>query len=301
MRLGFVGLGNMGAPMVGNLLEAGHELVVHDVRSEAVAPLEAQGAVPAPSPAAVTAAGVEAVLLSLPTPPIVETVVTGDDGVLAGSTAGSVIIDLSTNSPTLVRDLARQADDRGVAFLDAPVSGGIRGARKGTLAVMVGGTEELFERFRPVWDAIGLHAFHVGDVGAGNVAKLVNNQLALVNMLATTEALVLGVKAGLDPMALRNVVLASSGASFAFDNGSRAILRDRLQPTFSTSLARKDVGLAQQLADELGVPSPVGAEGLRLLEALCEAGYADEDILATVRSIEDRAGQVVRGTWQDDS
>lgn len=297
MRLGFVGTGNMGLPMATNLLRKGHELVVHDTRAEAAQPLVAEGAVWADSPRAVAEAGVEAVLLSLPTPPIVEAVVRGDRGVLAGCTAGMAIVDLSTNSPAVVRALCEEAGAKGVGFLDAPISGGVRGARDATLAVMVGGDAEVFERFRPAFEAIGTNVFHVGAIGNGNVAKLVNNQLAFIGMMGTIEALVLGAKAGIDPVVLRDIVKAGSGNSFAFDNGSRAILRDRLRPTFTITLAAKDIGLAQQLADEVGVDAPMGAEARRLIEAYRTGGFADEDVLATVKAIEEQAGHVVRGTW----
>lgn len=299
MRLGFVGVGNMGGPMAANLLRAGHEMKVTDLRREAAAELIANGASWVDS-AAEAAAGSEVTFLSLPKPPDVEKVVLGDAGVLAGAASGSTIIDLSTNSPTVVKALGATAAGKGVGFLDGPVSGGVRGARNATLAVMVGGDPDLFQHFKPVLDAIGTNVFHTGPLGTGNVAKLINNMLAFIGMMGSTEAIVLGSKAGLDPNVLRKIVMAGSGQSFAWESGTRAILRDRLQPTFSTSLASKDIGLAVTLADEMGVPVTMGRAAQARIDGYREHGYADEDVLATVKAIEELAGHQVRGLWQDE-
>jgi 3-hydroxyisobutyrate dehydrogenase-like beta-hydroxyacid dehydrogenase len=275
-------------------LKAGHPLTVCDVRREAAANLIDGGASWADSAAAVARAS-EVTLLSLPTPHDVEAVVTGPDGVLAGAAAGSTIIDLSTNSPTVVRTLAAEAKKRAVAFMDAPVSGGVVGARRGTLAVMVGGDAETFEKHRALLGSIGDKLFHVGDVGAGNVAKLINNMLAFIGMIGTVEALVLAAKAGIDPVVLREVVKGGSGASMVWDFGSRAILKDRLAPTFTTTLAAKDIGLLTDLARELEVPAPMAEWVEKILVDYRDGGFAAEDVFATVKSLEERAGVVVRG------
>lgn len=298
MKIAFVGLGNMGKYMAANLLKAGHEMTVNDLRPEAAAELIENGANWADSPRS-AAQGAEAVFLSLPAPPDVELVVTADDGVLAGLTAGATIIDLSTNSPSMVRKLGAVAAEKGVGFLDAPVSGGTRGAREATLAVMVGGDAELYARFEPVLKAIGPNVFHTGDLGTGNVAKLINNQLAFINMMAMNEALLMGAKAGIDLVLLRNIVRASSGDSFAWIGGVQAVLKDKLPPRFTTTLACKDIGLAQQLAEETGVDSPVGRVTYELLQRYRDNGFAQEDILATIKAVEEQAGHVVRGTWHD--
>jgi 3-hydroxyisobutyrate dehydrogenase-like beta-hydroxyacid dehydrogenase len=293
-KIGFIGTGNMGGPMAANLAEPGRSLVVHDARREAAAELVAGGAAWAATPAEVARAS-EVVFLSLPGPRHVEEVLEGANGVFAGIAAGATIIDLSTNSPTVVRRLAEEARKLGVGFLDAPVSGGVRGARKGTLAVMVGGDSSTLARCRPLLESIGEKIFHVGDVGTGNVAKLVNNVLCFLGMLGTAEALVLGAKAGIDLGTLREVVKAGSGASLMWDYGSRAILEDRLPPTFTTTLAAKDIALATALADELGVPFALGERVEELLVGYRDGGFAAEDVLATVKSVEERAGIVVRG------
>ena len=293
-KIGFIGTGNMGAPMAANLAKPGRTMTVHDVRRESAAELLAGGAAWGGSPADVARAS-EVVFLSLPGPREVEAVLEGADGVFAAIAGGATIVDLSTNSPTVVRRLADEATMQGVDFLDAPVSGGVRGARKGTLAVMVGGDATTFERHRPLFESIGDKVFHVGGVGTGNVAKLVNNTLCFLGMLGTAEALVLGAKAGIDLGMLREVVKAGSGASLMWDHGSRLILEDRLAPAFTTTLAAKDIQLATALADELGVPFDLGKRVEELLVGYRDGGFAAEDVLATVKSVEERAGIVVRG------
>ncbi|MDH4145255.1 MAG: NAD(P)-dependent oxidoreductase [Acidimicrobiia bacterium] len=299
MNVGFIGLGNMGNPMAANVLAKGNQLTVFDLRRESADNLVAEGAAWADGPAAAAAAG-EVVMMSLPKPPDVEAVVAGPGGVFEGVAPGSVIVDLSTNSPEVVKKLAAMAAERGVGFLDAPVSGGVVGARKGTLAVMVGGDAAQYDRCKPLFDAIGANVFHVGDVGAGNVAKLVNNMLAFISMMGTTEALILGTKAGVDPVVLRDIVAAGSGNSFVWGGGTRAILRDRLRPTFTTTLASKDIGLATELASQLNVPVPMGTRAQELLVGYRDNGFADEDVLATVKALEEQAGFTVRGLWPED-
>ena len=298
MKLGFIGVGNMGNPMANNLLKAGHTLQVHDVRPEAAANLLQDGAVWTESPKA-AANGAEAVYLSLPMPAHVEQVVLADDGVLAGVTKGKTIVDMSTNSPSVVQSLAEKCEAQGVHFLDAPVSGGVRGARKGTLAIMVGGRREVYESCEATLKSMGSNVFHVGAVGTGNVAKLVNNMLAFVHMMGEAEALILGAKAGVDPNVLWKIVKASSGNSFVWESGTRAILRDRLAPTFTIDLACKDIGLAAQLADELDVPLTMAASAQELLKGYQAGGFAQEDVLASIKALEQRTGTTVRGTWDD--
>ena len=293
-RVGFIGLGAMGGPMAANLLQAGHALTVHDLHPESAQNLVDAGATWAGSPADV-AAGSDVTFLSLPQPADVEEVVCRSDGVLAGARPGSTIFDLSTNSPTVVRSLAQQAGEHGVAFLDAPVSGGVAGARKGALALMVGGDRESFERHRHLLDVLGNRVFHLGDVGAGSVAKLVNNMLFFHGLLGTVEALVLAGKAGVDLGTLRDVIQAGSGASFVWDYGTKAILKDRLAPNFTVALAAKDADLAVALADELAVPAPSGHSVRDLLTRYRDAGLAGEDVLAIVKALEADAGITVRG------
>lgn len=293
-RVGFVGLGAMGSPMAANLARAGHHLTVSDIRREVASDLLAGGAVWADTPQEVAAAS-DVTFLSLPNPADVELVVTGPHGILAGAGGRGTVIDLSTNAPRVVRALAAKAHDRGVQFLDAPVSGGVGGARRGKLVVMVGGDRLCFDTHRPLLEVIGDKVFYVGEVGSGNVVKLINNTLFFVGLLGTVEALVLGTKAGVDPSVLRAVVGAGSGASFVFDYATRAILDDRLTPNFTVALAAKDIGLATALAGELGVTTPMGHRAEELIGRSLEGGFGDEDVLAIVKEVERQAGIQVRG------
>src|SRR5262249_9318184 len=202
---------------------------------------------------------------------------------------------------TVVRSLAEKTKAKGVAFLDAPVSGGVRGARNATLAVMVGGDKAIYEKYKPVLKAIGANVFHCGDIGAGNVVKLVNNMLAFIHMMGAAEAIVLGTKAGVDPNILWQAVKASSGGSLLGGSGTGAILRDRFAPTFTIDLASKDISLATALAKEIGVPLKMGTSAEELIRHYQANGYAKEDVIATIKELEKQAGTVVRGTWKESS
>ena len=298
MKFAFVGVGNMGNPMASNLMKAGHSLQVHDIKREAAKNLEESGATWVDSPKD-AATGVDAVLLSLPMPADVERVVLAENGLLASMQSGGTIIDMSTNSPMVVRNLAAKTTAKGVAFLDAPVSGGVRGARNATLAIMVGGDKAVYEKYEPVLKAMGANVFHCGDIGAGNVVKLVNNMLAFIQMMGAAEAIVLGARAGVDPNVLWQAVKASSGASFTWEFGTRAILRDRLAPTFTIDLASKDMSLVTALAKDFGVPLKMAAAAEELIRHYQVNGYAKEDVLATVKELEKQTGTTVRGTWKE--
>ena len=295
MKVGFIGTGTMGQAMAANILSAGNFLKVHDKNRDAAEPLVETGAVWCEDIASVVACS-EVVLMSLPGPQEVELVA---KEALREMHSGQVIVDMSTNSPALVRELSKLATKKEVEFLDAPVSGGIRGARKGTLAIMVGGERAPFDKLGNLWDCMGSNVFHVGDVGAGNAAKLVNNMLAFSIMMSNAEALVLGAKAGIDPQVLWDIVRSSSGNSMTWEGGARAILRDRLAPTFTVDLACKDIGLATGMAEELGIKLEMIKKAEELLKRFQQNGFAKEDVLATVKSMESSAGVKLRGTWRE--
>ncbi|MFT4582489.1 MAG: 3-hydroxyisobutyrate dehydrogenase-like beta-hydroxyacid dehydrogenase [Gammaproteobacteria bacterium] len=293
MKVGFIGTGNMGGPMAANVLAAGNELCVYDANRSATATLEEAGAVRCEDIASLVRA-CEVVLLSLPGPTEVDAVAAE---VLESMSAGQTLVDMSTNSPAVVKRIAALAQTKGVGFLDAPVSGGVRGAKKATLAIMVGGDKSLYDRLAPLFGSMGANIFHVGDVGAGNVAKLVNNMLAFSTMMSNAEALILGAKAGVDLNVLWNIVRTSSGGSMTWEGGGKAILRDRLAPSFTVDLACKDIGLATDLAREVGVDLTMIPTAERLLKNFQANGFAKEDVLATVKALEEAAGVTVRGTW----
>jgi 3-hydroxyisobutyrate dehydrogenase len=298
MKVGFVGVGNMGNPMAANLQKAGHALQVHDIKREAAQNLLDAGATWANSPKE-AATGVDSVFLSLPMPADVERVVLSEDGVLTAMKSGGIIVDMSTNSPSVVRSLAEKTKAKGVTFIDAPVSGGVRGARNATLAIMAGGDKAAYNKCEPLLKAMGANVFYCGDIGTGNVVKLVNNMLAFIHMMGAAEAVVLGKKAGVDPNILWQAVKASSGGSFVWESGTRAVLRDKLAPTFTIDLASKDISLAIKLAEEFGVPLTMGKAAEGLIRGYQTGGYAKEDVLATVKELEKQAGVTVRGTWKE--
>src|SRR5580704_2272002 len=298
MRIGFVGLGNMGGPMALNLIKAGHALSVYDVRREAAAPHLAAGARWADSPAAV-AAECELVMTSLPGPKEIEEVALGEGGIIGRIARGTIYADLSTNSPAVIRRLHAAFKEKGVEVLDTPVSGGIRGARNATLAVMVGGDRSAFEKIKPALDAIGDKVSYVGESGAGSVAKLVHNMIAICSTQLLAEAFTMGVKAGVAPEALLKVVQDGAYGQGMLLTGTmpKMVFRGNFdRVTFALKLARKDLGLATEVGRELNVPMPIASLVEQdFLTALANGlGEKDSSALFTVQ--EDRANVKVRAT-----
>ena len=294
MRLGFIGTGNMGNPMAANLIRAGHQLTVHDLRRGAATNLLEMGAEWADSPRAAVP-GNDAVLTSLPVPRDVEAVVRGEDGILEGAAEGTVVFDLSTNSPTVVRNLHQECAARGVTLLDSPVSGGTYGAAAGTLAVMVGGDRATFDRFESTLGAIGSHVVYCGDIGAGSVCKICNNLMSMGIGVLLSEALTLGVKAGVDLATLADVIAHSSGSSRRLtEKFSRFLFQGNFEPGFATALAAKDVRLATDLGREYGVPMDLSnLVDQRHVEAMFR-GFGPEDSDAVARIQEEKAGVQLR-------
>ena len=295
MKVGFIGLGTMGAPMASNVLKGGYELVAYDIRRDAAAPHLAAGATWAATPRKVAEA-TEVVLTSLPGPAEVEAVALGDDGLLAGMGAGSVYFDLTTNSPALVRRIHAIFAAKGIHVLDAPVSGGPRGAKTRKLALWVGGDEKIFQRYKPVLDAIGDQAIHVGPIGAGSVAKLVHNCAGYTIQCALAEVFTLGVKAGVEPLALWQAVRQGAlGRRRTFDGLIDQFLPGKFDPpAFALRLAHKDVTLATALGREHHVPMRIANLALdELTEALIR-GWADRDSRVAMLLQEERAGVEIR-------
>jgi 3-hydroxyisobutyrate dehydrogenase-like beta-hydroxyacid dehydrogenase len=290
--IGFVGLGQMGGPMTRRLLAAGYQLVVHDARREVQDALVAEGAESAWSPAEV-AARAEVVLVSLPTPQVVREVVLGAGGLFSGS-AIRTYVDLSTTGQAVAVEVAAALAERGIVTLDAPVSGGVRGAVAGTLAVMVAGAAAELERVRAVLEVFG-RVFHVGErPGLGQLMKLANNFLSATAIVATAEAVVLGVKGGLDPAVMLDVINASTGRNTASeDKFPRQVLTGRYSAGFTTGLLTKDLGLCAAAAEALGVPMPVAAQvHAEWQRAVAELG-PDADITTIVRCVERAAGAAI--------
>jgi len=295
MKIGFIGLGTMGRCMASNLIKAGYELVVHDLRREAARPHCHAGAVWADTPQAVAEAA-EVIFTSLPGPPEVEAVALGGQGLVAGLTAGKVYFDLTTNAPSLVRRIHKVFMERGSHMLDAPVSGGPQGAETRKLALWVGGDEGIFKRYKPVLDAIGDQPYHVGPIGAGSIAKLVNNCAGFVIQTALAEVFTMGVKAGVDPLSLWKAVRQGAlGRSRTFDRLADQFLPAKFEPAaFTLRLAHKDVTLATSLGREHKVPMRLANITLEEMTEALNRGWGERDSRVAMLLQEERAGVEIR-------
>jgi 3-hydroxyisobutyrate dehydrogenase-like beta-hydroxyacid dehydrogenase len=295
MQVGFIGLGTMGAAMAANLQKAGYKLVVHDIeRQNAGHHIEA-GAQWAASPKAVAEA-CEVVFLSLPGPPEVEAVALGEAGLIAGFKRGSACFDLTTNSPTLVRRMEKAFAERGLHLLDAPVSGGPAGAKSGKLAIWVGGDKAVFDRHKVVLDAFSDAARHIGPIGAGSVAKLVHNCAGYAVQTALAEVFALGVKGGVEPLALWEAVRAGAvGRRRTFDGLIDQFLPGKYEPAaFALRLAHKDMALATQLGRDFNVPMRIANLALAELSEALNRGWGDRDSRSPMVLQQERAGIEVR-------
>lgn len=297
-HIAFIGLGNMGGPMALNLRKAGHELSVFDLSATAVQALTAAGARAAPS-AAEAAAQAEVVITMLPAGKHVRSVYLGEGGLLAVVRPGTLLIDSSTIDAATAIAVAEAAADRGLAMLDAPVSGGTAGAQAGTLTFIVGGQAAALERARPVLEAMGQNIFHAGASGAGQVAKIANNMLLAIHMVGTAEALNLGVAHGLDPAVLSEIMLKSSGRNWSLEvynpwpgvqPGSAATRG--YSGGFGTDLMLKDLGLSQEAALAIGSATPLGALAQQLYRLHSDAGHGALDFSSIVQTLGSAAGQV---------
>ena len=288
-HLGFVGLGAMGGAMAARLQETGCELAVHDLAPETGSALVEAGARWHDSPAGVAGES-SLVLLSLPGPPEVEAVLRGERGLLAALRPGAAIVDLSTNSIAGVRARAAECRAAGIDFLDAPVSGGIQGAREGTLVLMVGGRAEVLEAVRPTLERISRSILHFGESGAGSAAKLVHNQFYLCGEVLFFEALVLAEKAGIAAPELVDLLRATGAGGVHAQLADRVLERRFDDGTFTLALADKDVALALDAARSLGVPTPASTAAHSLLAEARARGLGDKNFWAAVEILEERAG-----------
>jgi len=293
-HLGFVGVGRMGGAMAGRLIDAGHRLTIFDTSEASSKALVARGAAVAPSVQAL-ADEVECVLASLPTPDIVRAVAVGNDGVMSGGRV-KTFIDLSTTGPRIAAEIATTLARSGIAAVDAPVSGGVGGARKGTLAVMVACPRPLYEQVEPVLKNFG-KLFHVGEKpGLGQVMKLANNLMSATAMAIAAEAIVMGVKAGLDARTMIDVINAGSGRNSATqDKFPQAVLPRRFDFGFATGLMYKDVKLCLEEAEAQKVPMWVGSAVRQLWQYAANELGPDSDFTQIVQCIEKWAGVEVGG------
>jgi 3-hydroxyisobutyrate dehydrogenase len=289
LSVGFIGVGNMGNPMAGNVLKAGFSMTVFDMNPKAMENLIQAGAKRAASAQEVVGAS-EVVLTSLPASPDVEAMYLDKGGLVERAKPGTILIDLSSVLPVTPRKIEPVARARGVHFLEAPVSGGVTGARAATLAIMVGGDAAALEKARPVLRAMGPNIFHVGPVGAGNTIKAINNMMACVNAATMMEGFVLGVKAGLDPMTIYEVVKASSGGSKALERIPRSLIPRDFEPGFKVTLMNKDLETFHTIAKELHVPVTFSALAQHYQQAALAAGLGEQDTSVVFTIIERLAG-----------
>jgi 3-hydroxyisobutyrate dehydrogenase len=291
MRIGFIGLGQMGRGMADNLLKAGHELVVNDIAQQAASQQLANGALWAATPREL-AAGCDLVFTSLPGPPEVEKVALGEDGLAAGFRQGSAWFDLTTNALDLTRRLHATLAAQGVDFLDAPVSGGPGGAASGRMAIWVGGEKAVFDRCKPVLDTMADKPRYIGPIGAGTIAKLTHNMASAANNALMAEVMTMGVKAGLEPDALWEAIReGAAGRMRSFDSIGSRFLAGRLDPpNFQLRLLHKDISLAMQMAREAAVPMRLCNLVLNEITEAMNRGWGGRDSQSFLLLQQERAG-----------
>ncbi len=294
MKVGFIGLGVMGKRMARRIYEAGYTIKVFDIVEAALNEFKSLGFETGESPGDV-AEDADVVCMSLPNSKAVENVVLKEYGVLSKARPGTIIVDLSSITPKAIRDIYKKVSQKGVELLDAPVSGGSAGAEAGTLTIMVGGKKEVLEKVEPLLKVIGKTIYHVGDIGAGDTLKLVNNLLLGANMVAVAEALALGAKAGLNPKVMFEVISKSYGNSYALTaKYPKFISRGNFEPGFMVDLQYKDLQLAVDTAKELGMPLVMGNVAQQMYEIARAEGLSQKDISSVINLYEKWAGTAVR-------
>lgn len=291
-KVGFIGLGIMGRGMTRNLLKAGFEVTVWNRTASRMEELAAEGAKPSASPADL-ASKCDLMITCVSDTPDVEQVILGEQGVIHGAKAGSLVIDMSTISPQATREIATQLKAKGVHMLDAPISGGSEGAARGTLSIMVGGEAAQVERAMPYFQAMGKTITHMGEIGAGQLTKLVNQILVVVNMLAAAEALVFAEAGGLDLKKTIEALAGGAAGSWMWSNrGAQAIVRD-FRPGFTIDLQQKDLRLVLEAADQLGVPVLTTSMIFNMYRTLQRMGLGSEGNHALIKALEHLAGLTV--------
>jgi 3-hydroxyisobutyrate dehydrogenase-like beta-hydroxyacid dehydrogenase len=294
VKVGFIGVGNMGGPMCRNIIKnTNHEVVVFDLDPVAIKRCTDLGASAGASVTDVSRA-CDVVISSLPIPRVVEEVALGPGGIVESAQPGTVYIDLSTNAPSTARRLAEGAKAKGLGMLEAPVSGGVARATDGTIVIMVGGDAVTFESQLPLLKSFSNEVIHVGEVGFGSVAKLINNMMAFCNSAIAAEALMMGKRAGIDLKKLDAVIRNASGDSTGYRNMTSKALAGNFVATFALDLAHKDMRLALEMADELGVPGLIAPQVLNLMRMARGMGLGGMDSTSIIRVYETALGTEVR-------
>jgi 2-hydroxy-3-oxopropionate reductase len=289
MNIAFIGMGIMGKPMAVNLHKAGHKVFVHGRRPETMTPPLEAGCAGCAS-IAEAAAQAEIIIIMVSDTPDVEQVIFDDNGVIHGARPGSVVVDMSTISPTATRHMAEKLHARGIDMLDAPVSGGEVGAINATLSIMVGGKPEVFERVKPVLEAMGKNIVRVGDHGAGQVAKACNQIVVAVTIEGVAEALTFARKNGVDPGKVRDALMGGFAGSRILEVHGKRMLDNDYTPGFKTKLHQKDINIVMQTAKELGLALPGAALVMQHLNALMGTGDGELDSSAVMKIVERESG-----------
>jgi len=293
MKAGFIGVGLMGGPMCRNLIKKGNPAVIFDISKDALERMKSVGATVASS-AREVAAQCDVVFTSLPMPADVEKVILGADGIAAGAKKGMIVVDMSTNSPAVVQRLSKELAAKGVVLLDAPVSGGVDGAEAATLAIMCSGDKAAYDKVKPMLDCMGKNVFHLGAIGMGNVAKLVNNMVSFCNLAIANEAMALAQRAGLDPATMADVMQTASGDSAALKRVKRKAIHGDFKAEFALNLAYKDLGLALDLGRETGTPLAFGAYTYTLMQQARAKQRGGEDVSTLLRNLEEGMADTIR-------
>ena len=294
MKVGFIGVGNMGGPMCRNIVKnTNHEVIVYDLSPDAVKACTDLGASAGTSVADV-ASRCDVVITSLALPKIVEDVTLGKGGIAENAKPGSVFIDLSTNSPATAKRVHEGMKAKGIQMLEAPVSGGTSRAKDGTIVIMVGGDAKVFENNLPLLKSFSGEVIHLGEIGFGSVAKLINNMLAFCNSAAAAEALMMGKRSGIDLKKLDAVIRNASGMSNSYGNMATKAFAGNFDATFALDLAHKDLRLAMEMADELGVPGMIAPQVLNLMRMARGMGLGPSDSTSMIRVYETALNEDVR-------
>jgi 3-hydroxyisobutyrate dehydrogenase-like beta-hydroxyacid dehydrogenase len=294
MKIGFIGVGAMGGPMSRNIVsKTNHEVTVFDLNPDAMEACVKAGAKRGASVADVAASS-DVVMMSLPTPKHVEAVIAGDDGVAENAKPGTVVIDLSTNAPGMIKKLGELLSTKDIALIEAPVTGGVIKATDGTLTIIVGGDETVIDKQRPLLSSIGALVVHTGPHGSASVGKLVNNMLGLCNAAIAAEGMMIATMAGVDLNKIVEVVSNGSGNSNAFRNMQIRSLQGKFEPSFALDLAYKDLGLAVDLATEHGVPAMVAPQVLNLMRMARGMGLGQGDSTSVIKVYESVLGKQAR-------
>lgn len=292
MKIGFIGLGIMGKPMVKNLLKAGHEVMAYDICKDSVADVVSAGAKAGASSKDVAAENM-LIITMLPNSPHVKTVVCGEHGVLEGAKAGTILVDMSSIAPGASQEIAKACAEKGIKMLDAPVSGGEPKAIDGTLAIMVGGEKALFEEVREVLLTMGASAVYCGDIGAGNTTKLANQIVVALNIAAVSEAFMLSKKAGVDPALVLEAIKGGLAGSTVMNAKGPMMIDNNFKPGFKIDLHIKDLANALDAGHAVGSPLPLTAQVMEMMQTLRADGFGQEDHSALARYYAKISGQMI--------